>query len=284
MEVSQHVLLRSLFLGMVQVFVLIALLRRARWAPAWLVSQDVDDPRLHRCRWVDAALLALLLVMVGLSYLGGGEPPAVAPPAQTAPAGGISVPMVAATAMLQILGAVFLVLYLRLVRGVNPVAALGLGTLSIGKVIKWGLVTAVVGFVAAQGVTWAVYQVLLGQPQPQETDQQVVQTFKHAGQGTLRMALFVLCSMVVPLSEELLYRGFIFGIAKYFAGRWPAIIFSSAIFALAHENAMAALPLFVLGVGFALSYERSRCLWVPVVAHSVFNSWNLLALALGAGQ
>jgi membrane protease YdiL (CAAX protease family) len=151
----------------------------------------------------------------------------------------------------------------------------------VGGVLKQGLVTLVLTFIAAQVVNWAASEWLFGGPPPVETDQQVVQIFKHASQVPLRLALTFTCVVAAPLVEELLYRGFIYGIAKHLAGPWPATLFSAVLFSLAHQNLMAAVPLCVLGLGFAISYERTKSLWVPMLAHALFNAWNLAALAWG---
>jgi membrane protease YdiL (CAAX protease family) len=60
------------------------------------------------------------------------------------------------------------------------------------------------------------------------------------------------------------------------------MLLSAAIFSLAHVNVMAALPLFVFGVGLAFAYERSRSLAGPVLMHMLFNAWNLVAMLLAA--
>lgn len=218
----------------------------------------------------------MLILMVGLPYL--SPPPAVAPSDPAKDGGGVTVPAVVAASMLQLLGAVCLVLYLRLIRGVNPVSALGLGRLRMGAILKFGSITAIIVFFAAQLMNWVMYQFLMGEAPPTETDQPLVQVFKNAYQSSLRLAIFLMCGVLIPVTEELLYRGFIYGITKYLAGPWPAMVFSAILFSLAHQNLMAAVPLFALGLGFAFSYERTRCLWVPILAHALFNTWNLIAL------
>jgi len=281
-EPFQFHLLRCAYGVAILLFILTVVFRRTRWGLAWyLRPQEEEGTQIgKRRRWMDAVLLAGLVLMAGFPYLGSYQ--AAPLPAAAAAEPVITVPHIAAASMLQLMAAVCLVLYLRLVRGVNPASALGLGRLSLGKVLAGGFVTLLVVVVTAQAVNWAFYQWLVGMPPPEDTDQQLVQLFKTADQGSLRIAIVLMCVVVAPLTEELLYRGFVFGIARDWAGSWPAAAFSAAVFSLAHQNLMAALPLFVLGLGFALSYQRSRCLWVPMLAHALFNAGNLAALAWGS--
>ena len=61
-------------------------------------------------------------------------------------------------------------------------------------------------------------------------------------------------------------------------GRWPAIIGTSAIFALMHTFIVPwhALPaLFVLSLGFGWVYEKTGRLAAAVTMHALFNAVNL---------
>lgn len=86
-----------------------------------------------------------------------------------------------------------------------------------------------------------------------------------------------------PLAEEMLFRGLLFGglrasplgffgAAGISAGFWTALHASYSIYALG--------LLFLIGVYFAWLRERTQSLWPSIVAHAVYNSTIVVALAL----
>ncbi len=66
--------------------------------------------------------------------------------------------------------------------------------------------------------------------------------------------------------------------------RWVAFAGSAGLFALLHGNWMSALPLFLLGLVFAASYERTGRIAVPMFAHALFNLNTLLLVLSGVGN
>ena len=43
---------------------------------------------------------------------------------------------------------------------------------------------------------------------------------------------------------------------------------------------MSFVPLFVLALAFTWLYQKTDCLLAPIVAHSLFNTTNLIILIL----
>jgi membrane protease YdiL (CAAX protease family) len=94
-------------------------------------------------------------------------------------------------------------------------------------------------------------------------------------------------SVLSPLAEEVVYRGFAFGLLRRRAGWgfWPAALLPAAVFGWGHAEDAGdlgtGLAIFLLtGVGavlFAWLYERwGFNLWVPVFLHLSMNlSWNV---------
>jgi membrane protease YdiL (CAAX protease family) len=92
--------------------------------------------------------------------------------------------------------------------------------------------------------------------------------------------------LLVPLAEELVFRGLLHGWLRGRLALWPAVAASSALFALGHFDSVAAMAsTFVMGVVCAVALERGRSLWLPVAIHVVNNSLAVVlvygALALG---
>jgi uncharacterized protein len=83
--------------------------------------------------------------------------------------------------------------------------------------------------------------------------------------------------VVVPVLEELIFRGIIFRIIEEVWGTTMALIASAILFGLAHllnENStlLAASCITIeLGVLLALAYVATRSLWLPIGIHAGWN-------------
>ena len=97
----------------------------------------------------------------------------------------------------------------------------------------------------------------------------------------MRIAFALAGCLLAPVGEELLFRGIILrGMQeRWRMGTGGAIIVSSLLFALMHVSPLALLPLFCIGVTFAIMYVRTGSLWVPIVMHAANNAVNFALLA-----
>lgn len=110
---------------------------------------------------------------------------------------------------------------------------------------------------------------------PVSSEDALVQYFR--GQpvfGDMALAA-VLAVVAAPLTEELLFRGYLYGVLKKYGGRVVAILVSSALFAASHPNLSAFPSLFLLAIAFVLAYEWTGSLWAPIVMHMLFNSFTV---------
>jgi membrane protease YdiL (CAAX protease family) len=89
---------------------------------------------------------------------------------------------------------------------------------------------------------------------------------------------FFTASIAAPLYEEIIFRGFLLPSLTRYIPVWGAILISSLIFAIAHQNLSEVLPLLVLGVILGITYTRSRNLLASILLHSLWNSGTLLSL------
>ena len=96
-------------------------------------------------------------------------------------------------------------------------------------------------------------------------------------------AVMVLTAVViVPIGEELLFRGLLQSLLRRHFGPWPAVLIASAIFAAAHYTQPQAVPsLFVLAVAIGYNYERTGRLLAPILIHTLFNAANLALRFVG---
>ncbi len=153
----------------------------------------------------------------------------------------------------------------------------------VGQTVRGGLLT----FLAAMPVVWGVaiiWELFLQAVGLPTERQELVDLFLQSRSPVLLAFLTILALVVAPICEELVFRVGIFGFLRTRTPRWVAFGVSAGLFALLHGNWMGALPLFVLGLTLAVSYERTGRMTVPMVAHALFNLNSLLQVLGGAGK
>jgi CAAX protease family protein len=109
--------------------------------------------------------------------------------------------------------------------------------------------------------------------------QEIVDLFNSSQTLTQRVLIIVLAVVVAPISEEFIFRFFIYGVLRRYFGIVIGLIFNSLLFAAAHTHLPSAAPLFVLGACFTLAYEWSGSILVSMGMHALFNSVQLIFLA-----
>ncbi|MDA8442772.1 MAG: type II CAAX endopeptidase family protein [Peptococcaceae bacterium] len=87
------------------------------------------------------------------------------------------------------------------------------------------------------------------------------------------VALIGAASVLVPLKEEIMFRGFLYPALRDRMGIVGGILVTSLLFALVHGDLMRALPLFIGGVILNVAYQKTGSLYAAIVGHGV---WNLL--------
>lgn len=94
------------------------------------------------------------------------------------------------------------------------------------------------------------------------------------------LIIFISGTIIVPIIEELFYRGFIFGgLMKHF-GLVKSAIISSIIFSLVHLPVFSPHKLgvyFIMGYVLAFLYYESKSLIPSIIIHS-FNNFMVLAV------
>lgn len=110
--------------------------------------------------------------------------------------------------------------------------------------------------------------------------QDLVTQIDGMGLSPTFLLITLLAVVIAPLSEEFLFRAFLYRSLKSYLSPTMAAIVSSLVFACMHFNWLSMLPLFILGVWLCRSYEDSGNIWVPIILHSLFNGNTLLVLTL----
>jgi membrane protease YdiL (CAAX protease family) len=106
--------------------------------------------------------------------------------------------------------------------------------------------------------------------------QEVIRIFENSSTAAQRIPIILLAVVIAPVAEELAFRGYLYGVIKRFFGAVPALVLSGILFALIHLNLPSFFPLLVLASVFALAYELSGSLLVPMTMHALFNALSLI--------
>lgn len=165
-------------------------------------------------------------------------------------------------------------------RGIAPAEAIGLRRplrspfgldSSLGPTFG-ALITAAIayfGYIVAA----ALYSSLV-HPHQEDITQDL--GFGHGGVGTVAAALLII--VAAPASEEIFFRGFIFGGLRRRLSFWGAALISAAIFGVFHytgAGSVGVVPqLAFLGFALAWVYEETGSIY-PTMAIHAFN--NLIA-------
>ncbi|MEO8205767.1 MAG: type II CAAX endopeptidase family protein [Chthoniobacterales bacterium] len=84
--------------------------------------------------------------------------------------------------------------------------------------------------------------------------------------------------VVAPVTEELIFRGFLYGVFSRYLGKWAGLMVTALLFAAIHTHLPAFLALFTLSLCLTLAYERSKSLWTPILMHSGVNTLGFFML------
>jgi membrane protease YdiL (CAAX protease family) len=120
------------------------------------------------------------------------------------------------------------------------------------------------------------------QPGPQD----IVGYYQEAlrADDALRIAvLWFTAVAIAPFCEEVIYRGFLFGLLRERAGPGLAAVLSSSIFGAVHTSLSAMVPLVCVGCALCYIYHRTRSLYPAMLFHALFNGVSLLG-ASGFGS
>jgi len=158
-------------------------------------------------------------------------------------------------------------------RGLNPVQLFGLEREGWSRkaLLAFGwLLAAYPLILLAQFIS---YQLASANAAPQE-----LVTFLMDSESWQDKAIVIgLAVVIAPVAEELIFRGYIYGVMKKYGGRIVAILVSSALFAVIHLHAPSLAGLFILAVVLVLVYERTGSLWAPILMHATFNAVSVAA-------
>ncbi len=113
-----------------------------------------------------------------------------------------------------------------------------------------------------------------------DDSQLIVRYFLEHPDKSHRLAIAFMVVIVAPLAEEIIFRGYFYGVIRRFGGRIPALLISSLLFAAIHAHLPSIPGLFILAITLCLLYERTGSLWASMTLHASFNASTIAALLL----
>lgn len=165
-------------------------------------------------------------------------------------------------------GLVAFIIWLR--RGCSISEYLALNRVRIRTVIFWSVL------IAACTTLFDVYLYWAGQELVPQVN---IDMYNNASSKAL---LFMVIVVAAPLSEEVLFRGFLFrGWMNSRLGTWGTVLLSSLIFAAIHVqyDGYGMLSVLIGGLGFAVARVRTNSLYPGIAAHAATNCAAYLTTA-----
>lgn len=172
---------------------------------------------------------------------------------------------------------VMLLLYLRGLRGLSPAELFGIRRLRLIHVVIIAILAMIPTLILVNGSALAIHTWMEGF-WPDLTGQDAAEAFRKAKDPLAKVLLIISAAIVAPLVEEIVFRGFIYGVIKRYTDGIFAALCSSLLFAAIHLHVGTLFPLAMLAMVFCAMYELTGCLLVPILMHGLFNATSLTVM------
>lgn len=130
------------------------------------------------------------------------------------------------------------------------------------------LLIAAAGIIISQAFTWLMNAV------------GVTEVFSNRQQESLLSGEFAVqligFGLITPITEEILFRGLLYGRLKGFLSRGWAILFAAVLFALYHGNMVQIIYAFPMGLILIWLYEKWGDIKAPIAFHMAANLVSVL--------
>ncbi|MBW8015001.1 MAG: CPBP family intramembrane metalloprotease [Planctomycetes bacterium] len=182
------------------------------------------------------------------------------------------------------LGMIFSILVIAFMNFHGRFDGFGLNFRTLGKDIGWGAVN----YVAAIPIIAVSMLIVIGlgkifisadfELAKHESLELLTQI--HVG---FQIVVIFSAALVVPVFEELLFRGLIqTALRTHLQSPWLAIVLTSMVFVVMHGIWQHWLPLMALSVCMGYAYEKSGSILRSICIHVIFNSVSIAGVLLGA--
>jgi membrane protease YdiL (CAAX protease family) len=140
--------------------------------------------------------------------------------------------------------------------------------------VLWQIPLILIGLMIVQIIAFAIFS-----PSNNPSSSSAVELF---GVVPLYAAILLALStsLLVPVWEEIIFRGVIYSRLRRSMKLVYALIISATIFALAHVAPILFPYLFTMGLAWALLFNYHGTLWAPIIGHAFINSLVTIPLLL----
>jgi uncharacterized protein len=175
-----------------------------------------------------------------------------------------------------------LLAFMRVLRNLDPGEMFGLRVMKPLHAFGIALVWSVPIFIFITALAYISTEALSGvwhDLSPQEP----VKLFQQSSLA-VQLTLGFSAVIIAPLAEELIFRGYVYGVLKRFTDGYFAALGSALVFAIVHMHIGTLVPLFVLGLLLVLAYEVTGSLLVAIFIHAIFNASSTALILLGYSE
>ena len=249
-------------------------IRQSTPSQSFAMPGKVKTDPYHLMDLVAATLLITLLLspLIAVATSTPEAPDAAQSASQGSTEGSVSNAM--SIALFSLVLGICVFLFASVLRGMKPSIVFGLSRLHPFNILLWATITVLLAYPLMIGIA-ILQEAFLGS---EEQLQKVVKTLLETEDTKLKIILIATATIVAPLVEEIIFRGYLYAVIKRYSSRTFAAITISLLFAVVHNNLPGMMPLFILALMLTLAYELTGCLWVPMVAHALFNTIQVFVM------
>lgn len=107
--------------------------------------------------------------------------------------------------------------------------------------------------------------------------QQTVDIIRQLSPNGVRIAA-VVAIVIAPITEELVFRVFLYNAFERYLPVALAIGISGSLFGAVHGDLLIIPELAATGMVLAVVYAKTRCVWSNILTHALFNSIAFIAI------
>lgn len=166
------------------------------------------------------------------------------------------------------------------VRNRRVVDLFGLKRLSLPAIVVYSILGGVASLVVCAWALGDVSQTFLEKVFRDLAAQDTVESLQQSTTPLQLAFTVVMACVFAPVVEELLFRGYMYGAVKQATNPIFSAVVVGGLFSVVHGNLPALLPLWAFAILLCLAYEWTRCLWVPIGMHALFNAANIILMRI----
>ena len=237
----------------------------------WQRQPDVAETFGPKEAGIASALVALIVMAAGASFAAPALPDAAPPEGRMIVFSVVATTVVEGLLVAGLLGALVW-------RGLSPAALFGFERVPVGRAVGKGLGLLLVALPVVYA-TMTLTQRFTGGAE-RHGQEEAVRLVLASREVAPRLAMILAAVVVAPVVEELVFRGYLYGVMRRYLGWTAGAVLNAVLFAAVHGHIPSLGPLFVLAVCLTLAYEWTGSLLVPMTMHAVFNALSISLLFL----